>query len=277
MVALATISRFGRTHCMRRSCVRLTPMPRSCPWTSPARWRCRASIASSLVRTSLDRPSDCDPEKDGPTGAVRDHRADPERHRRVARKVRRCRALTDRVVDVTPTLDGFDVAVHRVEVRAHRHDRYVAPPSLAPRRNIARPLVVPATVLLDGLEAECIGFPSELEQLSHDPRLDLDRLGLSPARKKESVPDPGRPVERGLAETSQPDRDLPFRARQYPGSVDPVVGVFMVEHGLFPQLTDQGNLLLLPFAAAAKMSGHFETVVFHPVPADPDAQAKPAV
>ena len=42
-------------------------------------------------------------------------------------RVRRCRALTDRVVDVTPTLDGFDVAVHRSEVRAHRHDRYVAP------------------------------------------------------------------------------------------------------------------------------------------------------
>src|ERR1700719_3764485 len=40
------------------------------------------------------------------------------------------------------------------------HDRYVAPPSLAPCRNIARPLVVPATVLLDGLEAECIGIPS---------------------------------------------------------------------------------------------------------------------
>src|SRR6202045_917701 len=36
-----------RTHSMRRSCVRLTPMPRCCPWTSPARWRCRASIASS--------------------------------------------------------------------------------------------------------------------------------------------------------------------------------------------------------------------------------------
>src|SRR3954471_19688932 len=137
---------------------------------------------------------------------------------------------------------GCDMAVHRVEVRAHRHDRYVAPTSLAPRRNIARPLVVPATVLLDRLEAECIGIPSELEQLSHDPRLDLDRLGLSPARKKESVPDPGRPVERGLAETSQPDRDLPLRARQYSGSVDPVVGVLMVDHGLFPQLTDQGDL-----------------------------------
>src|SRR6516162_9080134 len=107
-----------------------------------------------------------------------------------------CRALTDRVVDVTPTLDGFDVAVHRVEVRAHRHDRYVAPPSLAPRRNIAGPLVVSATVLLDRLESECTGIPSELEQLSHDPRLDPDRLGLRPARKKESVPDPGCPVER---------------------------------------------------------------------------------
>ena len=81
----------------------------------------------------------------------------------------------------------------------------------------------------------------------------------------------------GLAEASQPDRDLPFRARQYPGSVDPVVGVLMLDHRLFPQLADQGNLLLLPLAAAAKMSGHFEAVVFHPVPADPDAQAKPAV
>jgi hypothetical protein len=68
-----------------------------------------------------------------------------------------------------------------------------------------------------------------------------------------------------------------FRARQYPGSVDPVVRILMVDHGLFPQLTDQGDLLLLPLAPAARMSGHFETVVFHTVPADPDAQAKPAV
>src|SRR5947208_5229932 len=90
------------------------------------------------------------------------------------------RALADRVVDVTPTLDGFDVAVHRGEVGTHRHDRYVAPPGLAPRRNIARPLVVSAAVLLDGLEAECVGIPSELAQLGHDPRLDLNRLALSP-------------------------------------------------------------------------------------------------
>src|ERR1700726_2359017 len=191
--------------------------------------------------------------------------------------MRRCGALTGRIVDVTPTLDGFDVAVHRVEVGTHRHDGYVAPPSFAPRRNIARPLVVPATVLLDRFEAECIGVPSEFDEPGFDPRLDLDRFGLRPAREQESVPDPGCPVVRGLAEPSQPDRDLPFRARQYPGSVDPVVGVLMVDHRLFPQLADQGNLLLLPLAATAKMSGHFETVVFHPVPADPDAQAKPAV
>ena len=50
----------------------------------------------------------------------------------------------------------------------------------------------------------------------------------------------------------------------------------MVDHGLFPQLTDQRNLLLLPLAATAKMSGHLETVVFDPVPADPDPQPKPA-
>src|SRR6195256_4909237 len=188
-----------------------------------------------------------------------------------------CQALTDRVVDGTPTLDGFDVAVHRGEVRAHRHDRYVAPPSFAPCRNIARPLVVPATVLLDGLEAECIGMPSELDKLGFNPRLDLDRFGLSPTREQESVPDPGRPVVRGLAGATQPNRDLPCWARQYPGPIDPVVGVLVIDHGLFPQLADQSDLLFLPLAAAAKMSGHLETVVFHPVPADPDAQAEPAI
>jgi hypothetical protein len=105
----------------------------------------------------------------------------------------------------------------------------------------------------------------------------LDRFGLSPARKQESVPDPGRPVERGLAGATQPDRDPPFWARQDSGSVDPVVGILVIDHGLFPKLSDQGDLLLLPLAGAAKMSRHFETVVFYPVPADPDAQAKPTI
>src|ERR1700704_4786839 len=114
-----------------------------------------------------------------------------------------------RVVDVTPTFDGFDVAVHRREVGAHRDDRYVTPPSFAPRCNIARPLVVPATILLDGLEAECIAISSELDKLGFDPRLDLDRLGLSSARKQETVSDSGRPVERGLAGATQLNRDLP--------------------------------------------------------------------
>jgi hypothetical protein len=71
--------------------------------------------------------------------------------------------------------------------------------------------------------------------------------------------------------------DLSVRPGQDPGSVDLVVRVFMFDHRLLPQLAEQGNLMLLPPAAAAKMSGHFEAVIFHPVPADPDAQAKPAV
>ena len=107
-------------------------------------------------------------------------------------------------------------------------------------------MVVPATVLLDGFEPECIVIPAEFDKLGIDPCLDLNRLGLGPAREQKSVPDPGCPVVRGLAETSEPDRDLPFWAWQYPGSVNPVVGVLVVDHRLFPQFADQGNLLLLP-------------------------------
>src|SRR3954465_12419467 len=56
-----------------------------------------------------------------------------------------------------------------------------------------------------------------------------------------------------------------------------MVGVLVVEHRLLPELADKSDLVLLPPATAAKMPGHFETVKFHPVPADPDAQAKPAI
>jgi len=118
---------------------------------------------------------------------------------------------------------------------------------------------------------------AQFPQPGLDPRLDLDRLGLSPAGKQEPVPDPRRPVVRGVAETTQPDRDRPFRPRQDPSSVDPVIRVLMVDHGLFPQLADQRDLQLLSPAAAAKMSGHFEAVEFHPVPTDPNTQPKPAI
>src|SRR3954447_26880654 len=64
------------------------------------------------------------------------------------------RPLSDLVVDVTPTLDGFDVAIHGGEVLAHRYDRDVTPPGFAPCRNVAGPLIVAATVLLDGLKTE---------------------------------------------------------------------------------------------------------------------------
>ena len=45
------------------------------------------------------------------------------------------------------------------------------PTASAPWRRCRRPLVVSATVLLDGFDAECIGIPSELGELSRDPRL----------------------------------------------------------------------------------------------------------
>jgi hypothetical protein len=64
------------------------------------------------------------------------------------------------------------MAVHRGEVRAHRHDRYVAPPSITPRRDIAGPLVVSARVLLNGLEAESFAIPSQFDK----PGLVLSRL-----------------------------------------------------------------------------------------------------
>jgi hypothetical protein len=70
--------------------------------------------------------------------------------------------LSNHVVNLTPTPDGIDVAIHRGKVRAHRHDGYVAPSSVAPRRDIARPLVVPTHVLLNNpvheMEATALSF-----------------------------------------------------------------------------------------------------------------------
>src|SRR4051794_19489004 len=105
------------------------------------------------------------------------------------------------------------MAVHRREIRAHRYDRDVTPPGFAPRRNVAGPLVVAASVLLDRLKAERILISSDLGQLGFDTRLDLHCLGLRATRKQKAVPDPGRPVEYGLARTTEPNGDLPFRAR----------------------------------------------------------------
>ena len=82
------------------------------------------------------------------------------------------------------------MAVNRGEVRAHRDDRYVTPVSIAPCCNIAGPLVVAATVLLDRLEPECIVVSPERGQFGFDFRLDLDRLGLGPPSEQKSVRDP---------------------------------------------------------------------------------------
>ena len=60
------------------------------------------------------------------------------------------------------------MAVHRGEVCAHGHDGDVATPSPAPRRDVAGPLVVAATVLLDRLEAECAVIAPERGQFGFD-------------------------------------------------------------------------------------------------------------
>jgi hypothetical protein len=87
------------------------------------------------------------------------------------------------------------------------------PPSFTSRRNVSAPLIVRATILSNQLEAECTDVSAQLAQPNVNPRLDLDRLGLSPARKQEAVPDPRRSVVHGLAETTQPDWDRPFFGR----------------------------------------------------------------
>jgi hypothetical protein len=110
-------------------------------------------------------------------------------------------------------------SVDRGEVRPHCDDRDVASPGFAPCGNVAGPLVVPAAVLLDGLEAERPGFPPEPSQLGLDLRLVLGCLGLRPGPEQETVPDPRRTVVRGLAGTAQPDRNLPLRPWQDAGSV----------------------------------------------------------
>ena len=132
--------------------------------------------------------------------------------------------------------------------RAHRHDGTVASSSFTPRGNVSGPLVVPAAILLNRLETESIRISAQLTQPGLDARLDLHRLGLSPAGKQEAVPDPRRPVVRGIAETTQPDRDWPLWPRQDSSPVDPVIGVLMVDHGLFPQLAD---LRILVFRSIA--------------------------
>src|SRR5947207_4683177 len=58
------------------------------------------------------------------------------------------RWLSDRVVDVAPTSDGFDVAIYCREVRAHGDDGYVATASLAPRHDVVSHTVHTPAVLL---------------------------------------------------------------------------------------------------------------------------------
>src|SRR3977135_4513341 len=107
-----------------------------------------------------------------------------------------------RFAPIVPTEMGRNPAVRRVYTRAQRRGGDVATPGLAPCRNVAGPLVVAATVLLDRLKSECAVIAAERGQFGFDLRLDLDCLSLRPASEQKPVTDPGRSVERGLAGTT---------------------------------------------------------------------------
>jgi hypothetical protein len=132
-------------------------------------------------------------------------------------------------------------------------------------------------ILLDRLEAECIGIPSELDEFGFDSRLDLDRIGL--VRPENTNPSPILAARSNAASLGPPNQMgiCRFGRGKTPARFDPVVGLLVFDDRLCRQLADQGNLLLLPVAAAAEVSRHIETVVFHPVPADPGTQSKTAV
>src|SRR3954447_580761 len=82
----------------------------------------------------------------------------------------------DRVVNVTPPSDGVYIAVHCCEVRSHHHDGYVTSSGFAPCRDVARPLIIAAAVLLDRFESEFIIRPSKFGEPSLDLRLDRPRI-----------------------------------------------------------------------------------------------------
>ena len=84
------------------------------------------------------------------------------------------RRLTDRVVDLTPAFDRLDVAVHSGEVAPIVTTEMWLPPASRHASNVAGPLVVAATVLLDRLEAEYIRIAPEREEFGFDLSLDPD-------------------------------------------------------------------------------------------------------
>ena len=67
--------------------------------------------------------------------------------------------------------------------------RVPGPSSCPPSSNVTSPLMIAATILMNELEAESIGIPSEFGKLGFDLCLGLGRLGLRPTREQKSVSD----------------------------------------------------------------------------------------
>ena len=89
----------------------------------------------------------------------------------------------------------------------------------------------------------------------------------------EAVREPGGPVERRFAGSTEPDRDGPRRLRHECGSVDPVEAAREVDDRFGEQPAKQLDLLLLPGAAGTEVLP--EGLVLDVVPADPHTEAQP--
>jgi hypothetical protein len=133
------------------------------------------------------------------------------------------------------------MAVYRSEVRSHRHDGYVASSGRAPCRDVARPLIIAAAVLLD--RSEFIIRASKFGGPGLNVRLDRDSLRLGSAREHKSVADPGRPFLRGATKSAKPNLN---------GAKDVVINYDMVVTRVLRRL---GERLDRPVSAPGSICG----------------------
>ena len=125
----------------------------------------------------------------------------------------------------------------------------------------------------DILPAEVFDRPAEAAHAIAQPFPGVDGVVGVAADEDEAVREPGGPVERDFAGSTEPDRDGPRRLRHECGSVDPVEAAGEVDDGFCEQPAKQLDLFLLPGAAGAEVLP--EGLVLDVVPADPHTEAQP--
>ena len=159
----------------------------------------------------------------------------------------------------------------------HRHDGYVAAAGFVPRRDVAGPLVVAAAVFCDELEAEPpTSLPSSRSLPSILALIWAASVWLTVPKTGKRSPDPRRPVEAAsLAPPSQ------IGICRFGRGKIPALSIRWSKSRSRPQALPttcgSGRSAAPADCPAGENAATFEAVVFDPVPADPDAEAKPAV